>query len=197
MKTSSLLIASLLLVSAHAFAQHEHEQGRPEGGAPHNVGGGHIPEHGPGPAPEHGGSDRGRQAPQDRGGHDNGNRPDSRSFSDERGHPDAPHVHADDRWVGHDSGRDDPHYRRDDPWEHGHFRGPIGHDHVYRLAGGGPGRFGFDGFFFGVAPYDYGYASGWWWDRDQIVLYDDPDHPGWYLANNVRLSTYIHVQYLG
>jgi hypothetical protein len=172
-KTFLGLFAAFCLASVLAFAQHKE--------ASHGVGGGHIPAQGPAPF-------KGKPAV----------RPENHSFVDKSGHPNAPHVHAsNDKWVGHDTGRDDPHYHLDQPWAHGHFPGPIGHDHVFHLVGGGPQRFWFGGFYFSVAPYDIGFCTGWLWDSDEVVLYDDPDHVGWYLAYNVRLGTYVHVEYLG
>lgn len=183
---ATLGMAALFLMSAGSLYAQEHEH--PE--QSHPTGGGHIPAHGPPPAPQ-------RQAAREQPQAQERQVPQARNYSDERGHPNAPHVHSDDTWVGHDTGRDDLHYHLDHPWEHGHFAGGIGPSHVWRLAGGGPQRFGFGGFFFAVAPYDYGFVNDWLWDSDQIVIYDDPDHIGWYLAYNVRLGTYCHVEYLG
>ena len=88
-------------------------------------------------------------------------------------------------------------YHLDNPWEHGRFPGEIGASQVYRLGGGARDRFLFDNFYFSVAPADFDDCADWNWDSDDIVLYPDPDDPGWYLAYNVRLGTYVHVEYLG
>ncbi|MBO0911833.1 MAG: hypothetical protein J2P13_08575 [Acidobacteria bacterium] len=175
----------VLAAAMPAFAQQHGRQGEPArpAGGQREVGGGHIPVHGP---------------PRVEAPHPAPAAPEHRVFQDRPSHPAQPHVHAqDDRWIGHDSGPRDAHYHVDHPWEHGHFPGVIGPRHVWRLEGGGPSRFRFGGYYFSVAPYDVDYCGDWLWDTDDIVLYDDPDHVGWYLAYNVRLGTYCHVMYMG
>ncbi len=150
---------------------------RGRGGAP-GVGGGYIPTPPPKRAP---GAPAQRQT----------GRPDL------PGHPAAPHVHERGNvWVGR-AAPNDPRYRLARPWTHGHFPGPLGRYQIWRLGGGGPSRFWFGGFVFMVAPVDVGFCQDWWWDRDDIVLYNDPDQIGWYIAYNVRLGTWCHVEYMG
>jgi hypothetical protein len=179
MKVLTGLFGAALLLSFSAIAQHPAGGGHAGGGhVEHAVGGGHIPAHGPPPMRGH---------PRQPSG-----------VSDRAGHPTAPHVHPDgDRWMGHDTGRNDPHYHLEHPWEHGHFPGAVGPGHVWRLHGGDYHRFAVGDFFFSVADFDLGYCGDWLWDSDDIVIYADPDHVGWYLAYNVRLGTYVHVSYLG
>ncbi len=189
---AAMVAGATIVLSATSLSARAAEPRHGGGEAPHSVGGGHIPAHGPTRAPS---SHANMRLPQP-------NRPtENRGAAgapDREGHPTAPHVHADtDEWVGHDTGRNDPHYHLDHPWEHGHFPGSIGPRHIWRPHGWDGNRFALGAFFFGVAAFDLAYVSDWLWDSDDIVIYDDPDHVGWYLAYNVRLGTYVHVQYMG
>jgi hypothetical protein len=174
MRKAKLLLLALCLVAYVSFGQ----KGAPQSRAARPEE--HIPARGPEPVR--------KAAPAAQP---------NKSFKDAEGHPDAPHVHADGKWVGHDSGKNAAAFHVDHPFEHGHFKGGFGPQHVWHLTGGSRDRFGFGGFWFGVYPADFGFCNDWLWNSDDIVIYEDPDHPGLYLAYNVRLGTYVHVTYLG
>jgi hypothetical protein len=130
-------------------------------------------------------------------------RPDGNAKPEVERHPDG-HVNdtqhvRNDHWYGRPS-PNDPRFHLEHPWEHGHF-GHVGPDFRYRIVRYDLNlhRFWFPGgFWFEVAPWDWFECADWCWDcGDDFVIYDDPDHPGWYLLYNIHTGVFVHVMYMG
>ena len=171
-----LALAVALFASAPVFAQHD--EPRHEETPPH-ANGGHVPA-----PPPH--------------------REDPHAVKEVEHTPDGkvldrPHVNN-DHWYGH-AAVDDKRFHLDHPFAHGHFEhfGPTYrynvvrvdvHAHRFWLPGG---------FFFDIAAWDWAVAANWCWTGcgNIIVVYEDPDHPGWYMIYNTETGAYVHAQYMG
>ena len=110
----------------------------------------------------------------------------------------VPYVRG-DHWYGH-AAPNDSRFHLDRPFPDGRFA-EAGPRHRFRV-----GRVDLDahriwlagGFSFAIAPWEWSITAPWCWDcPDEFVVYDDPDHPGWYLLYNTRFGEYVHVQYVG
>jgi len=179
---SPALVVALFL-AVPAFAQHqEPKQEAPkhqEHANPPRANGGKIP-----PAPEH------RTDP--------AAARETHKFEDGRT-SDRPHV-SNNHWYGHEA-PNDARFHIDHPFAHGHFA-HFGPSYRYRVLRVDLNlhRFWFPGgFYFEVAPWDWAQCESWCWTcgGDDFVVYDDPDHIGWYLVYNVHTGIYVHAQYMG
>lgn len=128
-------LAVSLILSVPALAQRNNHQV-----SSHAVGGGYVPRHGP---PASHGAPR-EAAPQEAPQRENAPReaPPRASYRDQEGHPEAPHVHPNGLWIGHDYGREDARFHLDHPWEHGHFLGASATDTDGISPGAIPGASG-------------------------------------------------------
>ena len=111
----------------------------------------------------------------------------------------TPHV-SNDHWYGHDR-PNDKRFHLDRPFEHGRFE-HFGPSYRYNVVRIDPNLHRFwlpGGFFFDIAAWDWDLAADWCWtcNADDFVIYEDPDHPGWYLLYNLQTGAYVHVLYMG
>ena len=110
----------------------------------------------------------------------------------------TPHVNN-NQWYGHDR-PNDKRYHLDHPFEHGRFD-HFGPSYRYNVVRIDPNLHRFwlpGGYYFDIAAWDWALASGWCWTcANDFVVYEDPDHPGWYLLYNLMTGAFVHVMYMG
>ncbi len=207
MKKITAVLSMAMLLPAIALAQ------RPDNrGSDHNARGQQDHAYNGDRGYSQGGRNDQRSTPQNQGRNDQRWTPQSQGRNDQRWTP-QDQGRGNDRYDRgreyREDRRDDRRYDRDDryiardvryelarPYAYGRF-GYIGPRFVFRIEAGGPVRFRVGGGWFEVAAFDQDYARAWFWNTDNIVINDDPDHFGWYLAYNTRLGTSVHVQYVG
>jgi hypothetical protein len=110
-----------------------------------------------------------------------------------------PHV-SNNQWYGR-AKPNDKRYHLDHPFEHGHFE-HVGPSYRYDIVRVDPDQHRFwlpDGYWFEVPAWEWPLAANWCWTcgADDFVIYDDPDHPGYYLLYDLYTGRFIHVLYMG
>jgi len=110
----------------------------------------------------------------------------------------TPHV-ANDHWYGHDK-PNDRRYQLARPFEHGHFE-HFGPSYRYNIVRIDPNLHRFwlpGGYFFDIPAWDWPLAADWCWNcGEDFVVYEDPDHPGWYLLYDSQTGAFVHALYMG
>jgi hypothetical protein len=109
-----------------------------------------------------------------------------------------PHV-TNDHWYGHDR-PNDARYHLDRPFLHGHFQhvGPAYRYNIVRIDVALHRFWLPGGYFFEIALWDWPLCEDWCWNcGGDFVIYEDPDHPGWYLLYNIHTGGFVHVMYMG
>lgn len=104
-----------------------------------------------------------------------------------------------DRWYGNDP-PGSPRFRVARAYEHGRFghAGPKYRYTVVRVDAGRRQLWLPGGFIFQVAPWEWSLSSNWCWNcGDDFVVYDDPNHAGWYLLYNSDNGLYVHATFMG
>jgi hypothetical protein len=111
---------------------------------------------------------------------------------------DTQHVNH-DVWYSRPA-PNDPRFKIAQPFAAGKFAkaGPENRFGIQRIDAG-THRFWFaGGGYFTVADWDWTNFADWCWNcGDDFVVYEDPDHIGWYLLYNSMTGAYIHVTYDG
>jgi hypothetical protein len=209
------LIMAMILCGAYPLMaqrpeeQHPAPQAQPHGQNPPKANNGHIPPppqrrasepaRPQGNAPENRTENRPPNQPENRTQNMPENRNDNRSAGRQETRQEnvRPHV-ENDQWVGHDT--NDQRYRISHPYEHGHFE-HFGQQYRYGVQRVDRDHHEFwfpGGFYFQVADWDWLIAADWCWNcGDNFVVYEDPDHPGWYLVYDTETGEYVHAQYMG
>ena len=114
--------------------------------------------------------------------------------------PSRPQPQAKPEPEHHQSGHVNTTPHVDHPYDHGHFEhfGPSYRYNVIRVDRDHHRFWLPGGFYFEVAAWDWPLCADWCWDcGDDFTVYEDPDHPGWYMVYNIHTGAYVHVTYMG